>query len=507
MSLFNLDKIKKNALDVMKNAQGKISEVKSSELVNQFLNKVDNAKTLVSSTAETLKESAVQQFQEKKLIAEKYANSLQENETVNQILKKADDAKSFALSTAEKIKETAVQQIEEKKLIAEKYVNALQENETIKNILQKGNSVVEIVGDRFKKISNDEDVLAVWNKTTEISCAVGNKSLKGLKVISGVSAVINRKEAIATREEADKLKEEIEKTNESIRDDLNESLETFGKIRLEALHNTVGLFLSYLDRLNQKVKSKEYDFLKEIDVSYESVQEMKEIDMKASDAIKVAAVGGGFAAIALAGTPHLVASAVTSYAMAYGAASTGTAIASLHGAAATNAILAFWGGGAKAVGGGGIAAGKAFIATATGVTTGIAVAGVAIVAVGTLASAFYARKNTEATKCLAEIQEWAEQVKASWLVLGGIKARVLELQGLTQQLECRALESLQKLGDIVDIFDANNIEHTKVFQQSAIMVKSMSELAQVAILDNDGNLNDQVNIVAAKTEKMLNSEV
>ena len=205
MSLFNLDKIKKNTLDVMKNAQGKISEVKSSELVNQFLNKVDNAKTLVSSTAETLKESAVQQFQEKKLIAEKYANSLQENETVNQILKKADDAKSFALSTAEKIKETAVQQIEEKKLIAEKYVNALQENETIKNILQKGNSVVEIVGDRFKKISNDEDVLAVWNKTTEISCAVGNKSLKGLKVISGVSAVINRKEAIATREEADKL--------------------------------------------------------------------------------------------------------------------------------------------------------------------------------------------------------------------------------------------------------------------------------------------------------------
>ena len=69
------------------------------------------------------------------------------------------------------------------------------------------------------------------------------------------------------------------------------------------------------------------------------------------------------------------------------------------------------------------------------------------------------------------------------------------------------MESLQKLGKIVDEFDANNIEHTKIFQQAAIMVKSMSELAQVAVLDNDGNLNDQVNIVAAKTEKMLNSEV
>ena len=150
-----------------------------------------------------------------------------------------------------------------------------------------------------------------------------------------------------------------------------------------------------------------------------------------------------------------------------------------------------------------MAAGAATLATITAAAT----ASVAIIAVGTLASAFYARKNTEATKYLAEIQEWAEQIKASWLVLGGIKARVLELQGLTQQLECKAMESLRKLGKIVDEFDANNIEHTKIFQQAAIMVKSMSELAQVAVLDNDGNLNDQVNIVAAKTEKMLNSEV
>lgn len=221
--------------------------------------------------------------------------------------------------------------------------------------------------------------------------------------------------------------------------------------------------------------------------------------MKASDAVKVAAVGGGFAAIALAGTPTLVTSAVTAFATA----STGTAISTLHGVAATNAVLAWLGGGSIAAGGGGMAAGAATLATITAAAT----ASVAIIAVGTLASAFYARKNTEATKYLAEIQEWAEQIKASWLVLGGIKARVLELQGLTQQLECKAMESLQKLGKIVDEFDANNIEHTKIFQQAAIMVKSMSELAQVAVLDNDGNLNDQVNIVAAKTEKMLNSEV
>ena len=450
MGFLDFNKIKQNAFDAVKTAQNKISEVKDSE-------------------------------------------------TVNQLLKKADEAKAQVLSTAESLKESALQELQEKRAVADKYAKVLQENETIKVILQKGNSIVEVVGNHFDKIANDEDVVAVWNKTSEISSAVGKSSLKGLKVISGVSAVMNRKEAIATREEADKLKAEIESTNENIRDDLNETLEEFGKVRLVSLHNTVGVFLSYLDQLNQKVKSKEYDFLKEIDISVDEIHEMKEIDMKASDAVKVAAVGGGFAAIALAGTPTLVTSAVTAFATA----STGTAISTLHGVAATNAVLAWLGGGSIAAGGGGMAAGAATLATITAAAT----ASVAIIAVGTLASAFYARKNTEATKYLAEIQEWAEQIKASWLVLGGIKARVLELQGLTQQLECKAMESLQKLGKIVDEFDANNIEHTKIFQQAAIMVKSMSELAQVAVLDNDGNLNDQVNIVAAKTEKMLNSEV
>lgn len=414
---------------------------------------------------------------------------IKESEPVNKIIHKADEIKKQTISKAGK------------------YINTLHENEQVKGILDKGNGIVEVVGNRFNKIASNEDVLAVWNKTTEVSTAVGKTTLKGLKVITGISAITNRKQAIATKEEANKLKAEIESTNESIRDDLNETLEDFGKVRLEALHNTVGKFLSYLDKLNQKAKSKEYDFLKEIDISYDEIQEMKKVDMKASDALKVAVVGGGFAAIALAGTGPLVTTAVTSAVTAFATASTGTAISSLSGAAATNAILAWLGGGSLAAGGGGMAAGTATLATITTVATTVATTGVAIIAVGTLASAFYAKKNTEATKYLAEVQEWAEQVKASWIVIGGIKQRVLELQGLTQQLESKSLESLQKLGDIVESFDANNAEHTKIFQQSAIMIKSMSELAQVPILDNDGNLNEQVNIVAAKTEKVLNSEL
>ena len=383
-----------------------------------------------------------------------------------------------------------------------------QENETIQNAIEKSKqaylfvsdktaTAVQIVGNKFAELKDDEQVIAAWQKTSEIAGKVGQTSVKGLKVISGVQAVQDRKKSIETKEEAEKLQAEVKATNEAVRDDLNETLEVFGKRRLEALHNTVGVFLDYLDRLNQKSKVKEYEFLTEIDIKAEEIAELKQIDMKASDAAKVLAVGGGFAAIGLVGTPAVVTGLVTSLC----AAGTGTAISSRSGAAATNAVLAWLGGGTIAAGGGGMAAGATVMATLTATAT----AGLAVIAVGTLASAFYSRKYTEATKHLAEVQEWVAQTEASWTVMAGIKQRVLELQGLTTDLETRAIAQLHKLDPYIDNFNNQDMTQVSCFQQAAIMVKSMSELAQVSVLDDDGNLNEQANIVAAKTAKILNS--
>ena len=158
-------------------------------------------------------------------------------------------------------------------------------------------TAVQVVGDKFAELKDDEQVIAAWQKTGEIAGKVGQTSLKGLKIISGVQAVQDRKKSIQTKEEAEKLQEEVMATNEAIRDDLNDTLETFGKRRMEALHNTVGVFLDYLERLNQKSKAKEYEFLAEIDIKTEEIAEMKQIDMKASEAAKVLATGGGIATI------------------------------------------------------------------------------------------------------------------------------------------------------------------------------------------------------------------
>lgn len=350
-----------------------------------------------------------------------------------------------------------------------------------------------------KKVSTEVGELTseMWNN--EGFTKFRGKSAKALKIISGMQAVEDRRKSLQTREEADLLKADIERTNEDIREDLNEVLEDFGRFRLEALSATVGKFLRCLEMMNQKAKGKEYEFLTQIDITSEQVKEMEAVDMKASDALRTLAVGGGFAAIGVAGTPAIVTSVVTTMC----AAGTGTAISSLSGAAATNAVLAWLGGGTIAAGGGGIAAGTIVL----GAITASATIGLAVAAVGTLASRFYAKKNTEAEAYLAEVKVWAEQVQASWTVLAGVKRRVLELHDLTEQLLERSAEKLTQLEEVAPVFAPSNETHVKLFQQCAILAKSMSELAQTPILDNDGNLSEESVTIAGKTQKILNSEL
>lgn len=150
-----------------------------------------------------------------------------------------------------------------------------------------------------------------------------------------------------------------------------------------------------------------------------------------------------------------------------------------------------------------MAAGATVLATITATAT----AGLAIVAVGTLASAFYARKNTESEKYLADIKVWAAETEQSWIALNAIKARVLEIQNLTEELETRAMMLLGRMEPYVDCFDPKNQQMLETFQQTAIAVKSMSELAQTPILDEKGNISQAANIVIAKTETVLNKKL
>ena len=418
-------------------------------------------------------------------------------------------AKDFVADAKVKTDETLVEVKSAAKNISDKAIEMWDSEEVVQARERAKEAALHVKG------WTDANAALVAKYAKEIAAETGQKasemwnsegvtkfrgsSKKAVRVVTGMQAVEDRKKSIKTREEADVLRVEIEETNEALRDDLNDTLESFGKYRLEALSATVGKFLHCLELMNQRAKGKEYEFLSEIDIMTEEVKEMESVDMKASDALRTLAVGGGFAAVGIIGTPAVVTGAVT----ALCAASTGTAISSLTGAAASNAVLAWLGGGTLAAGGGGVAAGTVVL----GAVTATATIGLAAIAVGTLASRFYAKKNTEAEAYLADVKVWAEQVQASWTVLAGVKNRIIELHNLTTRLHEKSKDYMSILEELAPNFDPNNEANVKLFQQCAIMAKSMSELAQTPILDADGNLSEQSGIVASKTETILNTEL
>lgn len=125
-------------------------------------------------------------------------------------------------------------------------------------------------------------------------------------------------------------------------------------------------------------KKLEFEKLRKIRLSWKQQAEKIESDYKTAAVKEAGAVAAGVGAGAVVIT--LGPTVAMGIATSFGVASTGTAISALSGAAATNAALAWLGGGALAVGGGGMVAGKACLALAGPI--GWAIASVAVVANG-----------------------------------------------------------------------------------------------------------------------------
>lgn len=161
--------------------------------------------------------------------------------------------------------------------------------------------------------------------------------------------------------------------------EMNKKIEELGKHT-----NDLCIELNNIQKLFDEIrnipseKKIECEKLKKIRLNWKQQAEKIESDYKAA-AVKnagagVAGVSAGVAVVAMGSTVAM------GIATTFGIASTGTAISTLSGAAATNAALAWLGGGAIAVGGGGIAAGETFLTLAGPV--GWTIAGVALVASG-----------------------------------------------------------------------------------------------------------------------------
>ncbi|MHA3684662.1 hypothetical protein ACXR2T_11230 [Leucobacter sp. HY1910] len=319
------------------------------------------------------------------------------------------------------------------------------------------------------------------------------------KTATGIQGLQDRRETVELQRVSEEYVAAAEAFTEEHRAQLYTNIEQFGALRLESLHDTLGRFLQILRDLNQRNRVNEYELLDGVGIDTQSLESMARVDMTVSQTLRNTAATGTLGLAAVFGTPALVTSAVGMAATA----STGTAISTLSGAAASNAVLAWLGGGSLAAGGGGMAAGAAVL---TGITVG-ATAGVVLLAAGVLVSTHYARKLTEAKEYQKEAALAVAGLENAWLVMGGIIARVDELSLVTTELRDRIAPLLSELEELVPTFDAANTNHASLFSQCGVLVKTMVELAQVPLLDDDGALTDESLTISTRVRTVLNTEI
>lgn len=359
---------------------------------------------------------------------------------------------------------------------------------TKKNLAEQCEAAPEKIADKAAELKYN-----LQNLTME---DVGNYTRNMGNLVIGKTAYEQHKAAKEKKEEADRLMAETNDKIEKIRYLANNRLETFGRARCEMLGTTIGRFIKIVESLNNSVKEKIYELSSTLSISEPEFQELESIEMNSSNFLAVATTGGSMAAAALAGVPAAVNASVA----ALCSASTGIAIKELSGAAARQATLAWLGGGSLASGGGGVAMGATVLTGITWAATGV----MALASVAVVAGQIYSQKHTDAEKYLAEVKVWSAKSMAAGEIMQGVVMRSDELLSVTSRLEGRIIPVLDDLELLIPTFDPNNKNHATVFQRAAILVKSMSELAQTPLLDNEGNLNEQSLVVAEKTKKILN---
>lgn len=364
--------------------------------------------------------------------------------------------------------------------------------------LKKDNDVLQ--KDIYKNLKNDyskeiNEEIKIYkeiynNKKYELDKEIADYDNKNWfsKSLVKVNFIKKKKKAKSINEVSEKIINDGINKNKKLKEiykkkenDLNEAARTFGLLRIDSLTNTVKSFKEILDYMGQKSKVRIYEILEQVNINSADIVEIKNIEMSAQKFATATSVATAAGVAAWMGVPTAVTTAVTYI----GTASTGTAIASLHGAAATNATLAWLGGGSIASGGGGMALGSSVLA---GITFGAAT--VAAAAIGTIvANIHYSNKLTEAHKKFAEVGKNLTLVETNLKGVNQIITRIEELYKITLKVNTLAKEQLSYLKPLSFNFDINNNYYLKNFQMCASLCKTLGELAQIQVLDKNGNLS------------------
>jgi hypothetical protein len=230
----------------------------------------------------------------------------------------------------------------------------------------------------------------------------------------------------------------LEKSNEKYQktaDLVGKKASNLHSLRISTSKKVISKAEEYINTLASAPKEFEKS-VADLSISFERFER---ICREVMDQDNVAAVGGSTAGAGVAAGVGVAAFGPTAAiwaATTFGTASTGTAISALSGAAATNAALAWLGGGALAVGGGGMAAGNTLLAMAGPV--GWAIGGATLVGSGLWAR----NKNKEIAE---EATQEALRIEKCKRALDSAHVEIDEITNLTKKHSEGAYKHLYNL--------------------------------------------------------------
>lgn len=277
------------------------------------------------------------------------------------------------------------------------------------------------------------------------------------------------------------------------RNNAQSSMDSLGRVKFELYEFGLIPFVEAFSKI-KNIDFQDQRLTDDFKLAGISQSDMLAIEKSALDMKQI--VGGGVTALGAGGLAGLAA-----YGGVGALASTagGTAIAGLSGVAATNATLAWLGGGALSAGGFGMAGGTVVLGGLVAAPV-LAVGGMMIAA-----KAEEARHNAYGNRSKARLA--AEEMKTAEVVTQGIHKRFEEIKSVLLQLNEHFPPLLAGLQDIVQKstdYQSYSLESRKGIMMAAAMAKTLKNILEAPLLDQDGALTAASrNVIQDADEKLL----
>jgi hypothetical protein len=290
-------------------------------------------------------------------------------------------------------------------------------------------------------------------------------------VTKGAEGVGNMNQAKEIGNRAQKLHEDAICELKTSWETVNKAADLYGQIQLRITQSTVMRFVAFIEKIGQQTSRKDINFLSGLDISPLQIQEYKAIGINPEDCIKGGVSAAVAGAAAYSGATTLARTVGTaSAANFFGLWTAEVGISQLGGAAVGGVVL------------GGITLGPALM-----------IGGFKLAGKGEEAL-------TKAREYEAQVITEIANLEAAQDFLIQVKRRIVEVSQLVCNVNTRADLALKEL-EVLESFDKDL--HTEKFQKAALLIKALTEIMKISILDGEGKLNINSIKIQAKYSPLI----